>query len=284
MFKTTAALFVFIALSTSPLAAQNHKRLLLRNPAVSDSQIVFEYADDLWIVSREGGEARRLTSAIGRESNPHFSPDGSQVAFSGEYDGNVDVYVVAAAGGVPRRLTYHPAPDVPVGWGPDGKHILFESARDSYADSGQLYSISLDGALPKALPLPTAEDGSYSADASHIAYVPVFHWQAAWKRYRGGQTTKIWIADLSDSSIIKIPRENSNDFNPMWVGNKVYFLSDRNGAVSFDRPVDMVEFEVGGQKNYWIRARINAGNYGAPGSYELIQANSAMSNWRLTSD
>jgi tricorn protease len=224
--------FVFLAILNSSFAAQVHNPLLLRNPAVSETQIVFEYANDLWIVSRDGGEARRLTNGIGREFNPHFSPDGTQIAFSGEYDGNIDVYVVSASGGVPRRLTYHPGADVAIGWTPDGKRILFNSPRDSYADSGRLYTMAVDGALPEVLPLPTAEDGSYSANGSHIAYVPVFHWQAAWKRYRGGQMTKIWIADLSDSSIVKIPRDNSNDFNPMWVDNKVYFLSDRSGPVS----------------------------------------------------
>ncbi len=208
------------------------QRLLLRTPGVSKTQIVFEYANDLWTVSRQGGEANRLTSGVGREFNPHFSPDGAQIAFSGEYDGNIDVYVVPAAGGIPRRLTYHPGPDIAIGWTPDGQRILFNSHRDAFADSGRLYTISAAGSLPAALPLVTAEDGAYSGDASHIAYVPVFQWQAAWKRYRGGQTTKIWIADLADSSIVKIPRENSNDFNPMWVGKRIYFLSDRGGPVS----------------------------------------------------
>ncbi len=227
----------FLALLTAfslsgVLCAQSDNHLLLRGPSLSKTQIVFEYANDLWTVSRDGGNASRLTTGIGREFNPHFSPDGSEIAFSGEYDGNVDVYVVAATGGVPRRLTWHPGPDVAIGWTPDGKSVLFGSHRDSYADSGQLYTVAIASGFPKALPLATAEDGSYSADASHIAYVPVFQWQPAWKKYRGGQTTKIWLADLSDSSTVKIPRENSNDFNPMWVGNKVYFLSDRSGSVS----------------------------------------------------
>ena len=215
---------------TQFLAAQPNK--LFRNPTISHTQIVFEYADDLWIAPRAGGEAHRLTTGVGREFNPHFSPDGTQIAFSGEYDGNVDVYVVPVKGGVPRRLTYHPEPDVVAGWTPDGKRILFSSHRNSFADSGQLFTIALDGAMPEPLPLGMAEDGSYSPDGSHIAYEPVFHWQEAWKRYRGGQTLKIWLADLSDSSIVPIPRDNSNDFNPMWVGHKVYFLSDRGGPVS----------------------------------------------------
>lgn len=228
-----AAALAAIAISALPLDARSQNHLLFRNPDISQTQIVFEYANDLWIVSREGGEARRLTTGIGREFSPHFSPDGSLVAFSGEYEGNVDVYVVPSAGGVPRRLTYHPDFDAAIGWTPDGKRILFNSRRDSFADSGQLYTIGLDsGGLPQAVPLPMAEDGSYASDGSHIAYEPVFHWQAAWKRYHGGQTLKIWLADLADSSVFEIPRENSNDFNPMWVGNKIYFLSDRGGPVS----------------------------------------------------
>jgi tricorn protease len=204
----------------------------LRDPSLSKTQIVFEYASDQWIVSRQGGEARRLTAGIGREFNPRFSPDGSLIAFSGEYDGNVNIYVVPAAGGVPRRLTYHPGFDILAGWTPDGKSVFFGSRRDSFADSSQLYTLPLDGALPIALPLPMAEDGAFSPDSSHIAYGPVFHWQNAWKRYNGGQTLKFWLADLSDSSVTEIPRQNSNDFNPMWVGGKVYFLSDRKGPAT----------------------------------------------------
>lgn len=217
------------------LAQTPHK--LFRNPTLSDKQIVFEYGNDLWIVARSGGEARQLTSGIGEESNPHFSPDGTMIAFTGQYEGNLDVYVVGVQGGVPRRLTYHPGVDIAAGWTPDGKRVLFSSARDAYADSGQLYTIALDGGasgspMPEPLPLSMAEDGSYSRDGSHIAYEPVFHWERAWKHYHGGQTLKIWLADLSDSSIVPVPRENSNDFNPMWVGEKVYFLSDRDGPVT----------------------------------------------------
>ena len=136
---------LFLSLVSSSLAARANPPLLLRDPAVSQTQIAFEYANDLWIVSRDGGEARRLTTGVGREFNPHFSPDGTQIAFSGEYDGNIDVYVLSASGGVPRRLTYHPGADVAIGWTPDGTRILFRSSRDSYADSNQLYTMPLDG-------------------------------------------------------------------------------------------------------------------------------------------
>ena len=207
--------------------------LLLRFPTVSKTQIVFNYAGDLWIVNRDGGDARRLTSGIGTEALPYFSPDGSMIAFSGEYDGNLDVYVVPAMGGVPHRLTYHPAEEYVAGWTPDGKKILFSSWGNSFMHfEDQLYTVPVDGGFPTALPLPIAEDASLSPDGSQLAYVPHPKWQQAWKRYHGGQTTPIWIADLKDSSIVKVPRENSNDHHPMWIGDTVYFLSDRNGPVS----------------------------------------------------
>ncbi len=230
MFRLACATIILCASLVS--SADSGARLLLQRPALSRTLIVFSYAGDLWSVPREGGDAKHLTTGPGVETDPVFSPDGSQIAFTGEYDGNVDVFVMPAAGGVPRRLTYHPGIDRAVGWTPDGKRVLFASSRNSPADGGRLFTIPADGGFPDELPLPIAEEGSYSADASHLAYVPLFQWQQAWKRYRGGQTRKIWIADLSDSSIVPIPRENSNDFDPMWVGDRVYFLSDRSGPVS----------------------------------------------------
>jgi tricorn protease len=213
--------------------AEGEKPLLLQKPAVSQTQICFSCAGDLWTVPREGGDARRLTVGVGIETDPQFSPDGQWVAFTGEYDGNVDVYAVPAAGGVPRRLTYHPAADQVVGWTKDGKSILFRSSRNSYSGFQRLFTVPLAGGFPTEIPLPMATEGSYSPDGTRLAYVPTMQVQRAWKRYRGGQTKPIWIADLADSSIRdKIPRENSNDFRPMWVGRQIYFLSDRNGPVS----------------------------------------------------
>ena len=224
-----ASLFV---LTCAASQAGSGDRLLLQRPALSATQIVFSYAGDLWSVPREGGEAKRLTTGPGVETDPVFSPDGSRIAFEGEYDGNIDVFVMPASGGEPKRLTYHPGPDWPVGWTPDGKRVLFGSTRTSATDGGKLFSMPADGGFPDEIPLPIADEGCYSPDGSHLAYVPLFQWQAAWKRYRGGQTKKIWIADLSDSSVSAIPRENSNDFNPMWIGDRIYFLSDRAGPVS----------------------------------------------------
>src|SRR6185369_10247017 len=129
--KKVLLLSLFILALAGAAFAQSNKPLLMRWPTVSQTQIVFSYAGDLWTVSREGGEASRLTNGVGFEYAPIFSPDGRWVAFTGEYDGNVDVYVVPAAGGVPRRLTYHPGSDQAVGWTPDGKQILMVSGRDS---------------------------------------------------------------------------------------------------------------------------------------------------------
>ena len=232
MRRVTLAVACFLSLQILALA-QSERPLLLRHPTVSQTQIVFSFAGDLWIVARDGGDARRLTSGIGQETDPFFSPDGAQVAFSGEYDGNQDVYVVPAAGGVPKRLTYHPGADTVTGWTPDGRNITFTSTRASYYHfADQMFTIPAAGGFAVQVPLPIVEEASYSPDASHLAYVPHPRWQPAWKRYRGGQTTPIWIANVADSRIDRIPRENSNDFNPMWVGTTVYFLSDRNGPVS----------------------------------------------------
>jgi tricorn protease len=206
--------------------------LLLRKPAVSRTQIVFNYGGDLWSVGRSGGVAYRLTNGIGIETDPAFSPDGTLIAFTGEYDGNTDVYVMAATGGVPKRLTYHPAPDSALGWTPDGKRILFASTRGGNTPVPRLFTISKDGGPVEPLPLPMGGEGAYNPTGSQLAYVPVSQWEPAWKRYRGGQTTPIWIADLATSHVEKVPRHNSNDKNPIWVGNTIYFLSDRNGPVT----------------------------------------------------
>lgn len=204
--------------------------LLLRHPSLSKTQIAFAFAGDIWTVPRDGGQAVRITSNPGVESDPYFSPDGSMIAFTGQYDGNQDVYVVPAKGGEPKRITYHPGPDVPVGWTPDGKDVVFVSSMLSATDLPRLFEASMDGGVPEALPFPSGAAASFSPDGSKIAYMPGIQWQEAWKRYRGGQTSPIWIGNLADSKVTEIPRKNSNDKEPMWVGNKIYFLSDRAGT------------------------------------------------------
>ena len=216
--------------------------LLLQKPTVNKTHIVFSYAGDLWSVSRDGGQAARLTAGPGIETDPVFSPDGSLIAFQGEYEGNQDVYVIPAAGGTPKRLTYHPAADAPVGWSPDGKQILFRSNRNAYSRFTQLFTIPVDGGYETPVDLPMAYDGSFSADSTRLAYMPITPAFESWKRYRGGETTPIWLANLADAKLEKIPRENSNDFNPIWIGDKVYFLSDRGG------PVSLFSYDTGTKK------------------------------------
>src|SRR5205823_4229107 len=143
---------------------------------------------------------------------------GSQIAFTSDDAGNPDVYVVPAAGGMARRLTYRPGADRAVSWTPDGRQVLFRSDRSSFAEAGRLFTMPLDGAFPREILLPMAEEGSFSPDGARLAYVPLAR-QAAWKQYRGGRTTPVWLAHLADGSIEMIPRQNSNDFNPMWIGS-----------------------------------------------------------------
>ncbi|HKO12007.1 MAG TPA: PDZ domain-containing protein [Acidobacteriaceae bacterium] len=229
-----AAVVASLAAVSLAAAAQSSHPLLLRHPSLSRDKIAFVYADDIWTVPRDGGEAQRLTSVNAVVSGPYYSPDGSQIAYSTQQDGVVEVYVIAADGGVPRRITWEPSGNEAVGWSPDGKDVVFASARQSYSDFPRLFEEHADGTgSPTVLPLPTAVFGSISPDGQSIAYVPVAQWQEAWKHYRGGQTTPVWLVNLKTMDLVKVPREaNSNDASPVWEGKTVYFLSDRNGAVS----------------------------------------------------
>ncbi|HEV2288255.1 MAG TPA: PDZ domain-containing protein [Candidatus Acidoferrales bacterium] len=241
MKKTVLAILVFLL--GAICYAQNEPALLLQQPTISKTQIVFVYGGELWSVSRQGGDATRLTTGVGVQSDPHFSPDGRWIAFSGQYGGNTDVYVVAADGGVPKRLTYHPAADIAMGWTPDGKNVLFESNRDSFANGGgELFTIPMTGGLATQLPFPLAFEGSYSPNGDDIAYRPVaFPW-GTWSHYRGGTESKIWVAKLADSSYEEIPRGDWNEFDPMWVGDKIYFLSDEKG------PFTLCEYDTATKK------------------------------------
>lgn len=216
-----------------PLGHAEAIKPLARHPALGPNSIAFRYADDIWTVPRTGGDAVRLTATNKVTAGPFFSPDGKWIAYSANFEDNVDVYVMPADGGQSHRLTYHPQKDEVVGWMPDSTAILFNSSRGMRRDITRIFRVTVDGkGIPQPYPLPSSNSGSISPDGSHLAYVPFFQWQASWKRYRGGQTTPIWIVDLKTLDLEKIPRENSNDFNAMWIGNKIYFLSDRNGPVS----------------------------------------------------
>lgn len=230
MKKIFLTFWILAVISISAIA-QSDKPTLFRQPTMNKTDIVFSYAGDLWKVSRNGGAAERLTSGIGGEVNPYFSPDGNWIAFTGEYDGNADVFVIPATGGEPKRITYHPGNDIAIGWTPDGKSILFMSSRGSNTPAPKMFTMPVTGeGLPTELPFPmSGNSASFSPDGSKIAYMPLLPAFAQWKKYRGGRTTKVWIGNLSDSAVEEIPRQNSNDFSPMWISDKIYFLSDRNG-------------------------------------------------------
>ena len=215
------------------LSVRSEESRLLRQPAVSATHIAFVYANDIWIVERSGGVARRLTTSEGAETEPRFSPDGKWIAFTGQYDGNTDVFVVSSAGGDPKRLTYHPGADIIRGWTPDGKAILFSSGRVS-APTGypKLWTIPLEGGFPQSLPMQMAHKGAYSPDGKRMAYLPFQEAFFVWRHYRGGRTTRVWIVDLKSLDIERVPWDNNNDTDPMWIGNVVYFLSDRNGTMN----------------------------------------------------
>jgi len=211
---------------------------MLRNPDIHNDKVVFVHGGDLWLTSSEGGVARRLTSHPGPETFPKFSPDGKSIAFSAFYDGNLDVYVIPSEGGEPQRMTWHPAPDRVMGWTPDGAQVFFLSPRRSASMRfDRLFTVSLDGGLPEVLPLPKGGQASFSPDGKKIAYNRIDRDDATWKRYKGGLAQDIWIYDLEANSIDKLTDYEGTDNYPMWAGNKIYFVSDREkkcNLYSFD--------------------------------------------------
>ena len=242
------ALLAGFALGDAALAQGTR---LLRRPAVSRELVAFEYGGDLWTVARSGGQARRLTSTPSAEIDPWFSPDGSRIAFTATVGGNTDVYVVPVTGGDPTRLTFHPSLDAARGWSPEGSRVLFASTRETVPVPGlpsifRLWSVPLAStgavsAVPEVLPMPRAFTGTYSPDGRRIAYEEIglgfaSDWaqnqSSLWRNYRGGRTRPIRLITLADRAVEKLPWTNSNDSAPMWVGDTVYFLSDRNGTTN----------------------------------------------------
>ena len=220
--------------------------LLLRNPSLSQTSVAFVYGDDIWTVARSGGEAQRLTSTAEVVAGPYFSPDGLEIAYTAHLHGSYDAYVIPANGGIPRRVTWHPAGSSVVGWTPDGKDLLIASSMASHSGFQRLFKVHADGSgIAQPLPLPSGISGSFSPDGQSIAYEPITRWEEAWKRYHGGQNFPIWMVNLKTLDLEKIPFDNTHDSNPVWVGDQIYFLSDRisnekigdgkNGPVSLFR-------------------------------------------------
>jgi len=237
MLAACRKLLPLLAVSLLPTVAlyadpDIHDTRLLAQPAVSARHVAFVYADDLWVADLDGKNVRRLTSDVGVESNPVFSPDGATIAFSGQYDGNTDVYTIPVDGGSPTRLTWHPNADMVRGFTADGKAVLFSSARNLFTNRyAQLFTVPLTGGMPTQVPIPHGVEASFSPDGSQIAFTPLSDRSMQWKHYRGGTHSRIWIYRFKDSRVEEIPqsKDGSNDLNPQWVGSTIYFRSDRNG-------------------------------------------------------
>jgi tricorn protease len=238
------AVAVLALLGLAPLAGAQTK--LLRFPNICNDRIVFTYAGDLWTVPAQGGTAIRLTAGPGLQQSAKFSPDCAEIAFTGEYSGEDQVYVMSANGGVPRQLTFYPAlgplpqrwgfDNEVYGWTPDGSHILFRSYIDSFAlAQPRLYTVAKDGGLPEALPMPISGVGQYSPDGKQLVYSPLFRDFRTWNRYQGGWAQDLYIFDIATQQGRNITNNPRTDRDPIWIGNAIYFFSDRDDVLNLYR-------------------------------------------------
>jgi tricorn protease len=240
---------------------------LLRFPDIHGDKVVFTYGGDLWTAAATGGSATRLTAHPGLELFAKFSPDGKWIAFTGQYDGDEQVYVIPSEGGIPRQLTYDPAagPLPPrggydhqvVGWTPDGSSVLFRAGNDGdgVLSRTALYTVSLKGGLPTKLPMPTAGPGSFSPDGKRIVYAPMFRDFRHWKRYQGGWAQDLYVFDLATKAQKKVAASPRTERDPMWIGDQVYFSSDRDGKLNLyavDPATDAVK-QLTFQKTWDVR-------------------------------
>ncbi len=222
-----AVLLAGLLLSAMPSPAANDPHPgMIRFPDVSRTHITFRYANNLWLVPREGGTALPIASPPGGELYPRFSPDGKTIAFVGNYDGGTDLYTIPVAGGVPFRVTHHPTSEMLNDWTPDGELLFTGFGIGSHARTREMFRVNAGGGMPQKLPVPYGGVGAISADGEWLAYTPFTRDQRSWKRYRGGMATDIWLFNLKDHSARKVTEWEGTDTSPMWQGEKIYYLSD----------------------------------------------------------
>lgn len=267
MTRKLLSLALSAGLSTIAVAGTAHAETrLVKQADVSENHITFVYGGDIWLADRDGGNPRQLTTRQAPETTPHFSPDGQTIAFSATYDGNTDVYTIPVSGGQPKRLTWHPGADNVAGWTPDGENILFMSRREMTSGrSAQAWHIDADGGFPTKVMEAVIMDGRWDDDGEKLAYQPyntAHRGASGWRNHRGGSTPPIWILDPASGDWEEVPHERASDTNPMWVGDDVYFLSDRSGMKNLwkydtdDKTVDMVTDQRVWDIN-WARAHGN---------------------------
>ncbi|MHA7109042.1 S41 family peptidase [Sunxiuqinia elliptica] len=245
MFKIYLSFIITFLLGVNLTSAKETEARLLRFPAISGNQIVFTYAGDLYSVPSDGGTARKLTNDIGFEMFAKFSPDGSQLAFTGQYDGNTEVFVMSAEGGSPRRLTYTATlsrdlvsdrmgpNNIVMSWTPDGKNIIYRSRKQSFnAFKGQLFQVPADGGLSTELPLSEGGFCSFSSDGKQLAFNRVFREFRTWKYYKGGMADDIWMFDFNSKQVKQLTHNDAQDLFPMWAGDEIFFLSDRDRTMN----------------------------------------------------
>lgn len=227
MNKITPLFTSLFLITATPLFSQIDARMF-QNPDVSQNQIVFTYAGNIWIADKSGGQATKLSSPEGIEELARFSPDGKQIAFSANYHGNIDIYTIPVDGGLPERLTYHGFSDRIIDWHPDGSKILFASSRESGRQRfSQFFTIPVEGGLAEKLAIPYGENASYAPDGQKIAYTDKSRVSRTWKRYRGGMAPDITVFDLINITSEVVAADVASDEIPMWHDNRIYFMSDR---------------------------------------------------------
>lgn len=235
------SLFLLAGVPSLLMAADEAR--LLRFPATNGSEIVFSYAGDLYKVSAAGGEAQRLTSHVGYEMFPRFSPDGKTIAFTGQYDGNTEVYTMPAEGGEPLRVTYTATNsrddlgdrmgpnNIVMAWTPDGSRIVYRN-RIGDGFSGKLFTVDKEGGLSDVIPLPEGGFCSYSPDGKRLAYNRVMREFRTWKYYKGGMADDIWIYDPEKKKVENITDNPAQDIIPMWIGDEIFYISDRDRTMN----------------------------------------------------